>query len=428
MTLTLLAISFALVIYIIKKTGASPVSVFAGIIFLNQMVFYGVVYMRVYPAINTHSRYVTSDYSGVAHSVIAFYLGIIFLTFLTTKLLPRKVTPRASTDSTGIFTNLHYLNSTTFFSFNLIIFLVYMISASLIDWDAIWHHRIYKAIRDPSEVNLGIFPLSIFHVALPLVGVIYSGLVSYYASTQKYINIMVSIPILLYSHTISLASMSRYAVLQVVIVSVFLYLFSKNRYALVFGLLIGLVEFGIVISARFGGGTEIFRFGDYGLVYVVESIQLFSFFFDDIFLFVLYNMFGGGFVLAEAFSRQSLIYPIQYKILSFSPFPSFIDGFDKWRIFEHRVSLFGPFSNLAEAYHFGIIYFMFYLATILFVNFQATKLLLKSNSPYFHVLLVPLYFAYIKMHAYQIRHTWRWIVLTLIVIALINYAQKRSTR
>jgi hypothetical protein len=61
----------------------------------------------------------------------------------------------------------------------------------------------------------------------------------------------------------------------------------------------------------------------------------------------------GIFVTAES-PQVGGEFPEKYKVLAFSPLPSFIDGYDKIHVAsQHRLHLYVPMSGVGEAEHFG---------------------------------------------------------------------------
>ena len=156
-------------------------------------------------------------------------------------------------------------------------------------------------------------------------------------------------------------------------------------------------------------------------------LTIFSGKFFDIgyYTFLPFNFFGGGFVMAEIFQRSNLYYPICTKILSFSPFPSFIDGFSSLLSFEHRVYTYGPFSSFAEAYQFGWGYLAFLLLFLSMLVYQTTKMWRNNPTILSFFFLVPYYYSIIRMQAYPIRNVFRILLLALILAIISNQLLKK---
>ncbi len=124
--------------------------------------------------------------------------------------------------------------------------------------------------------------------------------------------------------------------------------------------------------------------------------------------------------MADAFGRAGLAYPVAYKLLSFSPFPSMIDGFGHVRHLEHRVNMFAPFSNFAEAYHFGPGYFVA-LLLILFVSLIIlSRFWQRYRGGFAFFLLAPAYFMFLRMHLYPLRGTFRWLLASLVAVVVFE--------
>lgn len=135
----------------------------------------------------------------------------------------------------------------------------------------------------------------------------------------------------------------------------------------------------------------------------------------------LYTVFEGIPVAAQA-ATLTASHGDEYKILSFSLLPSFLDGFSAIRsASEVRISEFVPIGAWSESLMFGYGYFVFWLAIIL--TCLITNVLLNNNvrSKSLAFLNMALLVSLLLTNAYPVRNNLRILVLIAVVqiVALI---------
>jgi hypothetical protein len=111
--------------------------------------------------------------------------------------------------------------------------------------------------------------------------------------------------------------------------------------------------------------------------------------------------------------------------LSFSPFPSLIDGFNSVRWAEERIISTGPFNNFAELYHFGWMYIIGYAVFFTYALYMLTRWWRRYRGGFAFVVVAPMYYALFSMHYYPLRHSTRWILASTLVAAIISYVYER---
>ncbi|MCG9736455.1 hypothetical protein L1D51_21095, partial [Pseudoalteromonas shioyasakiensis] len=148
----------------------------------------------------------------------------------------------------------------------------------------------------------------------------------------------------------------------------------------------------------------------------------------NVFFMSLYNLAEGGLNIANSFlidQRHSEL----YKILSFSPLPSFIDGFSSISETESiRLHTYVPMSGISEVYLFGGVYpFVFYFFLyIIFVNVERLRF---TKGPGLYVLfsVITLY-SVSTLFSYSLRTTWKIMLLILVVSFLLNLTGRKSLK
>ena len=136
------------------------------------------------------------------------------------------------------------------------------------------------------------------------------------------------------------------------------------------------------------------------------------------------NFFPGGVNLANAASIDYK-YSVDYILYSFSPFPSFIDGFSGAEPL--RLGPFTPVGGFSEFYLFGyfplgclfivLAYFFYYIDSII------NKL---SNNYYIYGLLVFSSLLIIRLWSYNARSSMRLILFLIIVTVILNFLYKHK--
>lgn len=130
---------------------------------------------------------------------------------------------------------------------------------------------------------------------------------------------------------------------------------------------------------------------------------------------VVSNIFEGMFVTSEGLLRDTT-FSTKYTILSFSPFPSFIDGFaDVLATDEQRIAWWIPMGAFTEAYHFGLPYLMIFISSYgwLFRTItQNQNKLGKLNVVFIFLSLA----SFIISFTYPVRNVFRTVLMVAIFV------------
>ena len=129
----------------------------------------------------------------------------------------------------------------------------------------------------------------------------------------------------------------------------------------------------------------------------------------------LANIFEGIFVASEVFVGEKF-YDEWYKILSISPFPSFIDGFNEIRVGnEVRVHTFVPMGGIAEIIRFGWVYMIIYFGIqVLSIRFVFMILRLYPGAMAILLNMILMLSCYLQF-TYSVRTVFRFYVLVIIL-------------
>jgi hypothetical protein len=413
--------------------AASPASVMVFICGASMMVFYGVTILWIYPEWVSSWWQVRNDYRDVATSVLLFYFGLLVLAFAVERATGR-VERLALPYGTDLRSQVQFVTNLD----KLLLhpaFVMALVGTGLL---CVWHrwavdfgqltlYHVYTSVRDPLEVGITNPIVALFHKNLPMVGCILGPITMLYFHRRKLMTFALVAPQFLYALVVTISFCSRFAVLQLFLMTILAHILSKRRVspaAVSLGIAT-FVTYAVIIMLRKSLAAE--RVGPLGIQPFIQILLSGNFLFDQMLLFTLFNNFGGGFVLAEAMSRAQVAYPLAYKILSFSPFPSILDGFNSVRYAEERVMETGPFNNFAELYHFGPMYLIGFLVFLAGSLYLLTRWWRMYRGGFAFVVVAPMYYALFSMHYYPLRHSTRWILAsTLVAIVISRKYEKRD--
>ncbi|MGR3780885.1 MAG: hypothetical protein ACU0DT_06420 [Albimonas sp.] len=132
--------------------------------------------------------------------------------------------------------------------------------------------------------------------------------------------------------------------------------------------------------------------------------------------------FDAGMSYANAL-RHAPVYDASYQVLSFSPLPSFLDGFDVGEM-EQRINIYVPFSAFGEAVHFHPLAAPLLFAACLVATRQLTLGFFRDGDA-LSAALFPLYLVcLLKLQTYPIRASLR-IVVAIAVISWLSVQWRR---
>lgn len=139
------------------------------------------------------------------------------------------------------------------------------------------------------------------------------------------------------------------------------------------------------------------------------------------------NFFTGAFVTGDGFAYNPG-FSTKFKILSLSPFPSFIDGFTRYADETAMLSPVVPMSSFSEVVHFGPVYFAMYWSAV----FLTSRKLIASRTKLglFYYFACALQFISIAAAStYPTRNTFRQVIylyfIALIIVEVISSREQK---
>lgn len=423
-----LAVCTGLTAASVRRAGLlSGYGVFAITLLVNLFVFWLVGIQGVYPPRASIFWQVQSDYASVQYRVLFFYGGLLLLAAAGSRVSTRGLQESTSgagarllPDDAATRRIRRYLLSPPWTLGLLALFLIALVHGFMVDWGELWSYSTYLSVRDPSYVGVDVPVLTQFHRGIGLLGALLAPLMVIYVRLRRPVHLVLAGLVTLYALVLTLAFDSRFTVVILALTALTLQLTSRRRIepaAVVAGFM-AVVAYGVVLSIRRGVGLGVIS--SLGLAGVAQALAQGAVLIPNLVLFGLFNFFGGGFVMAEAFRMGTVTYPIAYKLLSFSPLPSALDGFDAVRSAQVRVNPSAPFSNFAEVLHFGPFYWLLMALLLGFVLHVTTRFWQRSRKDgTAFLVLIPMCYGLLKMQQYPLRHTVRWLLMSGLISAYL---------
>lgn len=293
------------------------------------------------------------------------------------------------------------------------------------DMDIFWRSGIYLAMKSPKYLLVENMIVTFALQALGLLGILCSAtFAASLASRQNSATSLIA-PAALFLLSYQLASNSRSAaVYALAFVAAWLAVRPRDRIVPVTGTVAAVVFWVSALEgrARESGLSQI----PSNLAFAIKNI------FSEKTPFYISNALEGPFVMFRG-ALENVKYAETYKTLSFSPLPSFIDGFSSIsRANAHRVSANVPMSGFIEAMKFGAIYEIALFASI-FLSMTLTNKLSTSRGGAHSSIAAGLHFllafSIVSLGAYSTRTTFRYIVaIAIISFAILMYDRTSKNR
>jgi len=282
------------------------------------------------------------------------------------------------------------------------------------DSNILWQNHTYLLMADPMKMGIKNVLLRSVHLFIPFFGLISAGLIIHFYYSRSHIYLFLTTPIFLYSLVLMLAQNSRWAPLYFFIMFLYCVLLKKGN-LLIYCFFIG-VGFLFFLKVLIGRGG--YNQGISSIFYGFSEIKIGSLFF---YFMGFLNNIGEG---AIGFANAELIaptYDLKYKILSFSPFPSLIDGFSSIKPYnEIRISKHVPMSSISEARWFGVFFILIFHSTLIFLLKTANKVFYSTKGIVPVIITGFVCWAVFTMSSYPIRNIYRIILLMIFCLIFID--------
>lgn len=336
---------------------------------------------------------------------VVIYACIFGLIYLSTVGLTARtaVTPRRAFSED---TRLHGLIGPA----SLVILAATLTRLMTIDPAILWYNNEYLLIgsRAGLLVDNPIFALlaSIVSLIMLIAGVAFACAVL----LRRWVSAAILAFCLLILSAIAVAGASRNAAIPAASVAVTLFLLGTARHR-IWAALMAVACLGTIAVALIGRSTD-----ELGISSIPRNVALLFSEEGRLYVEVMFlNLSQGIFVTTDSIYIGGA-FPDLYKWLSFSPFPSAIDGFDGIRHFQVRLHSFVPMSAIGEVYNFGWPW-MVWFAAVLGLLFRANAKLDSARYPFIAIVSSLLIFVYFVMaNAYPMRNVFRQFLVAYLVV------------
>lgn len=136
---------------------------------------------------------------------------------------------------------------------------------------------------------------------------------------------------------------------------------------------------------------------------------------------LLFNNTQGPFLVAEGLKHGAYAYDPEYKLLSFSPFPSTIDGWKDILPRQQRINLYTPFNAWLELWYFGPVYLAGFLVFYFVLLRTLTRLYLLLGSYAGILFASPAAYAIFYLDQYPVRNSFRLMLYVFIMVSCALY-------
>lgn len=140
----------------------------------------------------------------------------------------------------------------------------------------------------------------------------------------------------------------------------------------------------------------------------------------DTLLGLVINVFQGPLALAETLQIRNSPYDWTYAVLSFSPFPSFIDNWKQIEPLANRVNIFTPYTAFGELFHFGAPYMVLFAAIYAICIRTLTRVYVSVGFEVGFLITSPAIYPLLALHQYPVRNCLRLFIYTTIFSYLLS--------
>ncbi|MBI1220671.1 MAG: hypothetical protein GC186_19240 [Rhodobacteraceae bacterium] len=331
-------------------------------------------------------------------AILGLYMVVYFYSYWGVKMKPL-------TEGFAAFMRRVKPNNITIGS--VLVFLFTLAHISVLDFHKVMSTSTYSLMGSIGALSV-VSPFTIFvQLAFKFVGliafVLFAAAIS---SRNKLATAILAMPCAWFL-VFEIAEHSRYSVVYLGIGGGVL-LFSRRRVASAVFFLAMAASYVNALFGRASGANGLSHVGD-----IVKYLDQFRF--TDLLEFFT-NMFEGAYVQGEVFIWRGPMPVDIYRILSFSPLPSFIDGFRTYAApHTPRFETFVPMGATGEVYLFGWPYFALYYFVVAWAYLAVNSLFARRSFGLFVACFAIFSLATYLQFAYPVRLVFRFYLLVVVL-------------
>jgi len=334
---------------------------------------------------------------------VAYFMGILFV-YLVPYVLLRRHLYQSASDLRGFLKNLRGL-AFTLGAIGLAAFAA--IHILILDLGAVLRSDEYLFLASHRALRI-VNPATVFiQSSYKFAGLLAYLLFAIAIAARKPLIIAILVFPICWFGAYELAGHSRFSVVYFGAVASILLFVRRPILGVVFVLLAAMA----LVNALQGRTS-----GTHGLSQVGEAFSYLMSFQDVSFVKFYTNIFEGVFSQGEAFYYRQHEYNNHYKLLSFSPFPSFVDGFRSHAL-PHAVRLnyYVPMGATGEVYLFGPYYMAVYWCTMAFAYICTIRMAIERRYNSFLFSIAILSLCTFLQFTYPVRWVFRFLILLILV-------------
>lgn len=281
-----------------------------------------------------------------------------------------------------------------------------------VKFDVLWSNTNYLSIKTPEDIlKSELFVIRFHNFSFRYIGLLFFFMSACAYVYKKYAVALVCFLSALYPFVFLLAGNSRWSVLYI---AVCLTVISFKKNPVCYLLLIITV---VITMLKVLIGRELYYHGLNHIFDFTEYIDLRELYLLLISMFI--NVFEGAMNFANTLLNP-YSFEFRYKLLSFSPLFSAIDGFDSIRdIMKFKWAPHVPMSAISESYSFGLFYFCSLFFVYLYLMFLIDFKVREKNAIIFYLVFPIFIYISFGLHTYSIRTFWKLILFMIVFISII---------
>jgi hypothetical protein len=433
----LFAITLCCLGLLLRRDLLCPATVYCALTAANAWMFYITAVRRLYPDYLAHWWMFKYEFQQIATTVLVIYLSQCIVavsahslaSWLAARSSGNTIAPSRWMILRHRFTvNLRdpllaYLGVFVIMSVFSVICVIHLLT---IDTSSIWEYHGYLETRIPQQVGIRNSGLRAFHRILPEMGIILCVLTAYTFSRREWSVFLLLLFPTTYAVLFTASLASRHVTVQLASAAIALFFCDRRRLLAPFVCgAAALVFYGVVLSLRQHSGDG----GAYGLRPFLATLFGGAFYPHGGIFFAIFDAIQGSFNLAHAVLTAPVDYPLAYKLKSFSPAPSFVDGFDSlsWS-YLRKANENQPYGAYAETYLFGGSWFAVYMSVV-FLSLTCLTYFRRTCRIKAAMFILPVsYLTFVLMHTYPIRNSFRLILLSVLTAMMVHWYERFVNR
>lgn len=416
--ITLFCLSFQTIMFYVcyKRAGLLPApTLYVGYLLCCQLI----LYLLKIGLVEYEFATIWTSYSYITHyNLIAISFALLSAFYASTLIGLKRI------DSTASIKEIEQIRITQQIIWVItgLLFARQAIDMASYDWSIVWSNQVYLSMTDPAYLKNSSNIIRFFNLLLVPCAVVTAFLFVYCFSRRHNFSGTILAIIFIWNVTFFWAAHSRNAALILAAAAFSVLVFTKYRKISFFILALSALSLISALEGRSSGHHGLSSISE-SIVNIVSGDQNIV----QILEFTVLNFFEGLFTFSEHFVKTVHFDP-QYKNLSLSPLPSFIDGFANIRE-ANEVKLFVvvPRGALDEILQFGVVHSAIYF-TAQFLAIRLSLIALRrADNVAAIVLNFLLFFNLVIQMVYSARTVFR-IYLLVIAVAVWLLARHRSAR